>query len=43
LDPLAIQIVTGKITDGERISLDVSKGKIVFNAKPVAKRKKVLA
>ncbi|MFA5355533.1 MAG: AAA family ATPase [Candidatus Paceibacterota bacterium] len=42
LDPLAIQIVTGKISEGEDVSLDVSKGKIVFISKSPLRRKRVL-
>jgi ATP-dependent Clp protease ATP-binding subunit ClpA len=42
LDPLAIQIVTGKISEGEDVSLDVSKGKIVFISKSPLRRKKTL-
>jgi ATP-dependent Clp protease ATP-binding subunit ClpA len=41
LDPLAVQIVTGKISQGEEVSLDVSKGKIVFNSKSVLKKRKM--
>jgi ATP-dependent Clp protease ATP-binding subunit ClpB len=39
LDHLAVQIVTGKVSEGERVSLDVSKGKIVFNSRRDSKKK----
>jgi ATP-dependent Clp protease ATP-binding subunit ClpB len=42
LDPLAIQIVTGKISEGEDVSLDVSKGKIVFVRRSPLRRRKAL-
>ena len=40
LDPLAVQIVTGNVSEGERVSLDLVNDKIVFNSKDSSRKKK---
>jgi ATP-dependent Clp protease ATP-binding subunit ClpB len=39
LDPLSLKIVSGEITEGERISIDSKKGEIVFNQSSHKKKK----
>ena len=41
LDPLALKIVTGEIQEGDRVTLDLEKGKLIFkNLKRLVKTKK---